>query len=239
MRLPDGAEGRGCRWRRWPWPLRLPALRAGRHRGLLTTNNEQQATWIRNFNPLMPENATSRWPTQFGIYEPLLVWNTVKSEAVPWLAKEWAFSEDNLTLTFTLQEGVTWSDGTPFTAKDVAFTWNLFKENAALPGNGAQTAMPRLTSIEAADDATVVFTFSEVFTVVLADIGQQLIVPEHIWSTVEDPTTFTNEEPVGNRSIYRGRPLRGPDLRASRQPQLLAGRQAGHSRPSTSGISKQ
>jgi peptide/nickel transport system substrate-binding protein len=164
--------------------------------GLLTANNEQTGTWIRNFNPLMPENSTCRWPTQFGIYEPLLVWNTVKSEAVPWLATSWEWSADNLTLTFTLQNGVTWSDGTPFTANDVAFTWNLFMANEALPGNGAQTAIPHLTSVEAADDATVVFNFNKVYTVVLAEIGQQLIVPEHIWSTVEDPVTFTNEEPV-------------------------------------------
>jgi len=165
--------------------------------GLLTYNNEQQATWIRNFNPLLAENASCRSPTLFGIYEPLFIWNAVKAEAVPWLAREWTFSEDNLTLTFTLQDGVTWSDGTPFTANDVAYTWNLLKENEALPGNsGSRSALPRLASIEAADDATVVFTFSEVFTIAQYDIGQQVIVPEHIWSTVEDPLTFTNEEPV-------------------------------------------
>ncbi len=164
---------------------------------LLTCNNEQQATWIRNFNPLLSENASCRWPTLFGIYEPLFVWNTIKAEAVPWLAKEWTFSEDNLTLTMTIQDGVVWSDGTPFTANDVAFTWNLLKDNESLPGNGARTALPRLASIEASDDATVVFTFSEVFTIAQYEIGGQVIVPEHIFSTVEDPTTYTNEEPVG------------------------------------------
>jgi peptide/nickel transport system substrate-binding protein len=177
--------------------------------GLLTVNNQQAGTWIRNFNPLMPEDATSRWPTLFGIYEPLLVWNKIKAEAVPWLAESWEWSEDNLQLTFTLREGVTWSDGTPFTANDVVFTWNLFMNNAALPGNGAQTAIPHLESVTAGGAGgatpaaspvagnTVVFTFSKVYTVVLADIGQQVIVPEHIWSTVDDPATFTNETPVG------------------------------------------
>jgi peptide/nickel transport system substrate-binding protein len=183
--------------------------------GLLTTNNEQTGTWIRNFNPLMPENATNRWPTLFGIYEPLLVWNTIKSEAVPWLAESWAWSEDNLSLTFTLREGVTWSDGTPFTANDVVFTWNLFMGNPALPGNGAQTAIPHLESVTAggatpsaspaaegeaspaAGGNSVVFTFNKVYTVVLADLGQQVIVPEHVFSTVDDPVTFTNETPIG------------------------------------------
>lgn len=179
--------------------LTAPAMAAFAQDGatLLTCNNEQQATWIRNFNPLLSENASNRWPTLFGIYEPLFVWNTIKAEAVPWLAKEWSFSEDNLTLTMTIQDGVVWSDGTPFTANDVAFTWNLLKDNESLPGNGARTALPRLASIEATDDATVVFTFSEVFTIAQYEIGGQVIVPEHIFSTVEDPTTFTNEEPVG------------------------------------------
>ena len=71
---------------------------------LLTVNNEQQATWIRNFNPLLSENVSCRWPTHFGIYEPLFVWNTIKSEAVPWLAEAWEWSEDNLSLTFTLRK---------------------------------------------------------------------------------------------------------------------------------------
>lgn len=164
---------------------------------MLTANNEQQATWIRNFNPLLSENVSCRWPTLFGIYEPLFVWNTIKAEAVPWLAKEWSFSEDNLVLTMTLQDGVTWSDGTPFTANDVAFTWNLLKDNEALPGNGARGPMPRLESIEATDDATVVFTFNEVFTIAQYEIGGQVIVPEHIWSTIDDPVTYTNEEPIG------------------------------------------
>lgn len=165
--------------------------------GLLTTNNEQQGTWIRNFNPLLPENTSSRWPTLFGIYEPLFLWNTIKAEAMPWLAKSWEFNADNSVLTFTIQDGVTWSDGTPFTAKDVAFTWNLLKTNEALPGNGARVILPVIDAIEAPDEATVTFTFNEVNTTGLYDIGGQVIVPEHLWKDVKDPVTFTNDTPVG------------------------------------------
>jgi peptide/nickel transport system substrate-binding protein len=195
----------------------MPAVHAVAQDGetLLTVTNEQQNTWIRNFNPLLSENVSCRWPTHYGIYEPLTVWNAIKSEQVPWLAESWEWSEDNLQLTFTLREGVTWSDGTPFTAKDVVYTWNTLKETPGLPGNGAQSALPFLASIEAggagggatpvaegeaspaAGGNTVVFTFSEVHTVVLADMGQQLIVPEHIFSQAGDLTAFTNETPVG------------------------------------------
>jgi peptide/nickel transport system substrate-binding protein len=178
-------------------PSRAAAAAQDDASGLLTTNNEQQGSWIRNFNPLLPENASCRWPTLHGIFEPLAVWNLATAELVPRLATEWAFSDDNLTLTFTLRDGVTWSDGEPFTANDVAFTWNLFKENDALPGNGARVVIDRIDAVEAVDDATVAFTFNEVYTIGLYDVAGQVIVPEHIWKDIADPLTETNENPVG------------------------------------------
>src|SRR5215210_502854 len=78
---------------------------------LVTVSQEQQQTWIRNFNPFL--NADNvRWPTHAGIYEPLLIHNLMTGETVPWLATAWEFSADGLTLTFTTREGVLWSDGT-------------------------------------------------------------------------------------------------------------------------------
>jgi peptide/nickel transport system substrate-binding protein len=163
---------------------------------LLTASDEQSSTWIRNFNPLLPQGSSNRWPTIDGIYERLFVYTVLNAEAVPWLATEWSFNDDNTVLTFTTRENVLWSDGTPFTAKDVAFTFNLFLENDAIPGNGGATVAPFLTSVEATDDTTVEFTFKEPYTIGLYDIGSQMIVPEHIFSTVDDVLTFTNENPV-------------------------------------------
>ena len=51
----------------------------------LTVSIEQQASWVRNFNPLLA-SGNVRWPTVAGIYEPLLVYNTMKGEFTPWLA---------------------------------------------------------------------------------------------------------------------------------------------------------
>jgi peptide/nickel transport system substrate-binding protein len=163
---------------------------------LMTTADEQQSTWIRNFNPLLPQGSSSRWPTQNGIYESLFIYTLINAEPVPWLATDWEFSEDNLTLTFMTREGVQWSDGTPFTANDVAFTFNLFLENEAIPGNGGAVIAPYLSSVEATDDTTVVFNFTQPYTVGFYDIGAQMIVPEHVFGEVEDVLTFTNEEPV-------------------------------------------
>jgi peptide/nickel transport system substrate-binding protein len=165
---------------------------------LVTMSQEQQQTWIRNFNPLLTEGSV-RWPTHCGIYEPLLIFNALTGETHPWLATAWEFSADGLTLTFTIREGVMWSDGTPFTAKDVAFTFQLMQDNGALPGAGGARFVldDYVTGIESADDTTVSFTFSKAYTPGLWDLGEAMIVPEHIFKDVADPVTFTNETPVG------------------------------------------
>ena len=165
---------------------------------LVTMSQEQQQTWIKNFNPLLAEGSV-RWPTHAGIYEPLLIFNVLTGETLPWLATAWEFSADGLSLTYTIREGVAWSDGTPFTANDVAYTFNLLKENTALPSAGGARFIldTYVTTIEAPSETSVVFTFSEPFTPAVWDLGETMIAPEHIFSTVEDPVTFTNETPVG------------------------------------------
>ncbi|MBA2277929.1 MAG: ABC transporter substrate-binding protein [Chloroflexia bacterium] len=172
----------------------VAAAAQGDTSGLVTVATEQVATWTRNFNPFSPD---PRWPTTNGIYEPLFVYNTISGEIVPWLATEWAFSADNLTLTFTTRPNVTWHDGKPFTARDVAYTLNLMKQNTALLG-ASRTALDVVSKVEATNDTTVAVTFSEVYTVGLYDIGTQNIVPEHIWSTVADPVNEPNATPIGS-----------------------------------------
>lgn len=166
-------------------------------KGYLTCNNEQQATYIQNFNPLGPAGGSVRWLAQFGIYEQLFVFNTIKNEPQPWLATSWGFNEDNTVLTVKLREGVQWNDGEDFTADDVVFTWKLVQGNESLAGNGARTALRYVDDIVKVDDYTVQFLYHTVNTISVYEVGGQVIVPEHIWKDVEDPVTFANEEPVG------------------------------------------
>ncbi len=70
--------------------------------GTITICKEQQASWIRNFNPLAP--GTQRWPTKYGIYEPLMIYSSGTGEWAPWLATAWAYSDDLMTLDLTLRE---------------------------------------------------------------------------------------------------------------------------------------
>jgi peptide/nickel transport system substrate-binding protein len=174
-----------------------PAAAQASDKNLVTVSHQQQPSWIRNFNPLLDQDS-SRWPTQGGIYEPMLIYNTATGETVPWLAEKWEFSPDNATITFTLRDGVNWSDGQPFSSKDVKFTFDYMIKNEALAGTeSVRGVLPLIESVEAPNEKTVVVTFKEVYTPGLYDIGEQMIVPEHLWKDVDDPVTFANEQPVG------------------------------------------
>ncbi len=132
---------------------------------LVTISQEQQATWIKNFNPLLADSKLPLANPGVASYEPLAIFNTPPGELNPGWPILWEFSEDLLNLTFHMHPGVNWSDGTPLTAQDVKFTFDTLIANEGLSGTGAiRTVLPRLASIEAPDDATVVFTFKEVFT---------------------------------------------------------------------------
>ncbi|WP_437503892.1 ABC transporter substrate-binding protein [Sorangium sp. So ce1099] len=158
----------------------------------VTISREQQASWVRNFNPLLAEGSV-RFPTLAGIYEPLIVYNTMKGEFMPWLATKYEWSDGNKKLTFTTRTEVKWSDGQPFSAKDVAFTFGLLKK---FPATDLTGVWKFVDSVEAKNDTTVEFVLKEPFVPGLSYIGHQPIVPEHKWKDVADPVTFSNENPV-------------------------------------------
>jgi peptide/nickel transport system substrate-binding protein len=159
----------------------------------LTINFEQVSTWVRNFNPF---SANKLGSVNTAIYEPMMIYNKSTGELVPWLATAFTWSDDNLTLTFTLRPNVKFSDGQPLTSKDVVYTFDLIKNNTALTGFASSVLADYIDSFTAPDDATVVFKFKTVHTPALYDIANQTIVPEHIWKDVKDPLTWTNDNPV-------------------------------------------
>ena len=156
----------------------------------ITVFNGSTGTITENFNPL---STTALQPTLGVIFQPLYWYNLASdAEPTPLLATAHEWNEDGTQLTITTRDGVSWSDGEPFTAADVAFTFNLVKDTPALNTSGlAATA-------EATDDTTVVLTFPETsFMQEPAVLGNQAIVPEHVWKDVADPVTEINSDPVG------------------------------------------
>lgn len=149
------------------------------------------ATWVRNFNPYLLTQA--RWPTGAGIHEPLAIYNAIKGEYVPWLAESFAWTVPGLEVTFLLRPGVKWSDGAPFSAEDVVFTWELMKRHRALDQT---STWERLESV-LAEGNLVRFRFKEPAVPSFYFVAEQPIVPAHVWKDVKDPVTFRNENPVG------------------------------------------
>lgn len=162
----------------------------------VTPAGQSTTTFTYNFNPL---SATYLFPTWFGIYESLMINNLITGELEPWLATGFTWNEAFDELTFQLREGVKWSDGEPFTSKDVVYTFDLLKNTPGLTGMGliAVAEGGYIESVSAPDDLTVVFKFNRVHTPGFYDLIAQQIVPEHIWKNVADPVTDTNLAPVG------------------------------------------
>jgi peptide/nickel transport system substrate-binding protein len=178
-----------------PAPTSAPQATTAPSPVFMTINMEQQATWVRNFNPFSPDARLQAG--QGTIYEPLMLFNKATGELVPWLATGYSWNSDNTELTFEIRPGVLWSDGQPFTVKDVLYTFDLLKSKPELLNNIGSILTDDIESWSAPDDSSVVFKFKVVHTPALYPLSNQLIVPEHIWKDVQDPATFTNENPVG------------------------------------------
>ncbi len=148
----------------------------------------------QNFSPFAPSTLGI---ITYQIYETLFYDNPLNGDITPVLGTSYKWEDNNLKLVVTTRQGVKWSDGVPFTANDVAFTFNLIKQYPALDSNGIWSSISELQSVQASGDNTVVFTFSKPNTPMFMYISNQLIIPEHIWSTVKDPVTWNNPDPIG------------------------------------------
>ncbi len=106
---------------------------------------DASAGGLVNYNPLAAKPLTTTW-----LYEPLIVRNNISCQESPWLATK-ATWEGNNKLTLDIRDGVKWSDGQPFTAKDVAFTFNAGKQFPAADKAGVWTDTfgSKATSVEA------------------------------------------------------------------------------------------
>ena len=77
---------------------------------------------VKNLNPIF-ENDTASGRITDRVFEGLVEVDPKTGEPIPWLAESWDISPDGLKYTYKLRKGVSWSDGRPFTAHDVKFTW--------------------------------------------------------------------------------------------------------------------
>jgi peptide/nickel transport system substrate-binding protein len=124
-------------------------------------------------------------------------------EPFPNLAKSWEWSEDGKQLTMHLIEGAFWSDGVPFTADDVIWTWEAYvvDENVNAPRHlDAWTWEGQPATLEKVDDYTILFTFPiekplDMWYLLAEDIfhvmpAHQLQEKHPLWSTADPAPTY-------------------------------------------------
>jgi peptide/nickel transport system substrate-binding protein len=167
---------------------------AAKDTSTLVIEDNPVSPFTQNFNPFDTNDTAYEVNAVGMIYEPLLQFNSMKpGQVYPWLAQSYDFSNSGKTITFHLRPNLKWSDGQPLTSKDVAFTFNLLKQNKAINLYGINP-----TSVSAPDASTVVLTFDQPQYVNLYYIGSAYMVPQHVWSSVSNPSTFSDPKPIGS-----------------------------------------
>src|SRR5205807_555357 len=91
------------------------------HQCVVMTGSGDPA-FTRNFNPYTATGLPSGAFVQGAMYEPLVVVGEGGLKPVPWLARSWAWSNGNKTLTLDIAKDVKWSDGKPLTPADVVYS---------------------------------------------------------------------------------------------------------------------
>jgi len=154
-------------------------------------------------------------------WEPLFFYSWMADEEIPWIGESYQYNSDFTEVTIKIRPGVKWSDGVSFTARDVAYTLNMLRDNA--PALRYSTDIKKwVKEAQVVDDLTVRVILNHpnprfVFNYLTnhADIGIW-IVPEHIWKD-KDVTTFTNYDPAKGWPVVTA-PYR---LAAARPDQII------------------
>lgn len=136
---------------------------------------------------------------------------TEQGEVVPELAKSWTVSEDGLTYTFELQDGVTFHDGTTFDAADVKFAFDRAMAEDSV--NPSKSIFEPIESVSVVDPTTVELKLSRPDAFLLFNLAQgdaSIVAPE---SAGQNRT-----RPVGTGPYRFGGWTRGDRLTLVRYP---------------------
>lgn len=141
---------------------------------------------------------------QMSLLYDTLLWKDGAGELLPWLARSYEKSPDNLTYTFRLRDNLKWSDGRPLTAADVVFTFDYYAEQETLsppiivqpPRGIAKVTANGATTVEITLESPLV-TFPEMVA------GALPIIPEHVWKSIADPAAALDKKILVGSGAYR------------------------------------
>src|SRR5438093_2251075 len=118
------------------------------HKCLVMTGSGDPA-FTRNFNPYAGGGLPSNSIVQGAFYEPLIVIATGGQKPVPWLARSWAWSNGNKSLTLNLAKNAKWSDGKPLTSADVVYSLTAGRQDKTMDRIGLVGAGNNVAFIKA------------------------------------------------------------------------------------------
>lgn len=132
------------------------------------------------------------WMTDL-VYDKLFSPSPYVDEPVPWLAES-AEQLDDKTWTVKIRSGIKWHDGEDFTAEDVKFTYEYYRDGPANRHTHHVSEVPKIDVIEIEGDGENIrfecaYACPSLATITFADLP---ILPEHIWSEVKNPRKFTD-----------------------------------------------
>jgi peptide/nickel transport system substrate-binding protein len=163
------------------------------------------ANEVDSFNPFVGIEAESfeMWALT---YDYMITYSMEDMSPEPGLATEWEASDDGLTWTFTIRDDVTFSDGEPLTAEDIAYTYNRVLDGGPEAATWG-SYLGQVTSITAPDPTTVVLELKKPnSSLPLLPIP---IVPEHIWKDVpQDEVKNYKAEPQDGQPVVGSGPFR-------------------------------
>lgn len=163
-------------------------------KSVLTIGAQSASVTQAAFNPYNPQTNSGVLGL---VYETLYFCNRNDGSYTPWLATSYQWSDNNTTLTFTTRQNVKWNDGQPFSADDVAYTFNAMKQYTS-SGMDTHGVWNYLSSVNASDSNTVVMKFQKAYPPEFWPIASQIfIIPKHVFGSQGDPTKYTPDKPVG------------------------------------------
>ena len=152
-----------------------------------------------SFNPYIPNGEQASYGITQICRECMFYANFEQGKIIPWLATKYEYNTDFSQLTLSLNPQARWSDGQPFTADDVLFTFQMLKDHTNFVGSAQATTF--VDSATAPDPNTVVIKLKRpnprFHYTFIAGITQDVIkvAPKHIWEK-QDANTFKNYPPV-------------------------------------------
>ena len=105
----------------------------------------------------------------------------------PWLIEDdYEISDDGLEMSFTVRDDVTWHDGEPLTADDVAFSYQFYLDNPAGAGRFSSSLAP-VEDITVDGDQLSLSLSEPDPDFLVGTLGDAPIIPEHVWADIPDP----------------------------------------------------